>query len=190
MGKNKNIFVCQECGATRPKWEGQCRDCNAWNSFVEEKVVKEAPATKGWSLGDKTAKAVSLGETSKTQNLKRWPTGLNELDRVLGGGMVPGSYILLGGDPGIGKSTLLMQMCGTLGKEEKKVLYISGEESVDQTAMRATRLGVMSAHVKVASENRLPLIQDLISKHEPDVLIVDSIQTVYQPELQSPVSSG
>ena len=87
MGKGKSIFVCQECGATRPKWEGQCRDCGSWNSFVEEKQIKEVSATKGWSLGDKTAKAVSLGETSQSLDLARWNTGLKELDRVLGGGM-------------------------------------------------------------------------------------------------------
>lgn len=188
MGKTKSIFVCQECGAQRPKWEGQCRDCNAWNSFVEEKEIKTSSGGRGWTLGsnDNTARPVkTLDQPATVTALSRWKTGLNELNRVLGGGLVPGSYILLGGDPGIGKSTLLMQMSGKMAEQNLDVLYVSGEESVDQTALRAQRLGVHSKKVSVASENRLPLILDLVEKQKPQVLIVDSIQTIYMPDLAS-----
>lgn len=187
MAKMKSIFVCQTCGTTRPKWEGQCRDCGSWNSFVEEKEIKVAPTGRTWTLAssDQGPSLRKLDTEVKPTQLNRWKSGMGELDRVLGGGLVPGSYILLGGDPGIGKSTLLMQMAGRLANEGRKVLYISGEESVDQTALRAQRLGVRDGHVKVGSENRLPLIISFVEQERPDVLIVDSIQTIYLPELQS-----
>jgi len=191
VAKTKSVFVCQSCGANRPKWEGQCRDCGSWNSFVEEKEVKTAAGGRTWSLGKTdergSAQLRNLSEPppEKSTQPSRWPTGLDELNRVLGGGLVPGSYILLGGDPGIGKSTLLMQVAGQLAQQGRRVLYVSGEESVDQTSLRARRLGVKHPQVIVGSENRLPLILDHVSKCEPDILVIDSIQTIYLPELQS-----
>jgi DNA repair protein RadA/Sms len=187
MSKSKTIFVCQNCGAEAPRWEGKCRECNAWNSLVEETVIKAPKGSRGWSIGADTASGdsrpiVRLSEHVEKKETHRLDTGLAELNRVLGGGLVKGSYILLGGDPGIGKSTLLMQMAGRLNT---KVLYVSGEESVEQTALRAQRLGVKSDLVSVASESRLSQIQQLVQNAKPDVLIVDSIQTIYQPEITS-----
>lgn len=186
--KTKSIFVCQNCGSQRPKWEGQCRDCGAWNSLVEETVTKAPKGSRSWSVGSspETAKAaLQLDSVIEINNSERWKTGIKELDRVLGGGLVRGSYILLGGDPGIGKSTLLMQMAGQLAREDHRVLYVSGEESVEQTALRAQRLGVRTAQVKVASESRLSNILDLAANEKPDVLIVDSIQTIYLDDIPS-----
>jgi DNA repair protein RadA/Sms len=201
MAKIKSVFVCQNCGVSRPKWEGQCRDCGAWNSLVEERDIKPAASGRSWTVkgGSKSEQTDGLRRLDETQSLQistdRWVTGLSELDRVLGGGLVPGSYILLGGDPGIGKSTLLMQVAGQLAGQKKKVIYISGEESIEQTTLRARRLGVsskgpgpesnQSLDLSFGSENRLPLIVDMVARENPDVLIVDSIQTVYLPDLQS-----
>lgn len=187
--KNKSIFVCQNCGAQRPKWEGKCTDCGSWNSFVEELIASE-PKSKGWSLGQshdgpgtRTLKPISLDQKIEQLEVTRKATGYQELDRVLGGGLVQGSFVLLGGSPGIGKSTLLMQMAGGLSKSQCQVLYISGEESVAQTGSRAQRLGIKSSKVQVASESNLGSIMDLARQIKPDVLIVDSIQTIYLPDL-------
>ncbi len=190
--KNKTLFVCQNCGSERPKWEGQCHDCGAWNSLVEEKVMA-APKNEraAWSVGAPSSAAPSaqivlkLDSEVEVKASSRWDTGMHELNRVLGGGLVAGSYTLLGGDPGIGKSTLLMQMAGRLGDVGRSVLYVSGEESVEQTALRAQRLGVKSAAVQVASESRLNQILALVEKIKPQVLIVDSIQTIYLDEIAS-----
>ncbi len=190
--KTKSIFVCQNCGAERPKWEGQCRDCGAWNSLVEETVTNAPKGARSWSVGssagntsDTRIAALQLDSVIEIKDSRRWSTGMKELDRVLGSGLVPGSYVLLGGDPGIGKSTLLMQMAGQLAREDRRVLYVSGEESVEQTALRAQRLGVRTAQVKVASESRLTNILNLVDKEKPNVLIVDSIQTIYVEEIPS-----
>jgi DNA repair protein RadA/Sms len=191
MARIKTLFVCQECGAQRPKWEGRCSDCGAWNSYVEEKPVTAKASPRGWSLGasgeGKGARLESrdLSQTFTEENLSRHSTGNGELDRVLGGGLVPGSYVLVGGDPGIGKSTLLMQMAGGLGRQGLKVLYVSGEESVSQTAIRAQRLGVREKNVEVASESLLENILDLAQSKSPDILVVDSIQTVYLSDVAS-----
>lgn len=201
MSKAKSIFVCQNCGAEAPRWEGKCRDCNAWNSLTEETVIKAPKGARGWSvgpedLGGATSSVVKLSDHIEKKETLRLDTGLDELNRVLGGGLVTGSYILLGGDPGIGKSTLLMQMAGRLADAKSKisnstqskptrVLYVSGEESVEQTALRAQRLGVCSPHVQVASESRLSNILQLVQNTKPEVLIVDSIQTIYLPEIVS-----
>jgi DNA repair protein RadA/Sms len=208
--KEKTLFVCQNCGAESPRWEGKCRDCNSWNSLVEEKSEKATKGSQVWNVAKKSGLigahdlAELSGSPSKSgprlgdhldlsqdvviKESSRFNTGLNEFNRVLGGGLVPGSYILLGGDPGIGKSTLLMQMAGKLALQfhkDQSVLYISGEESVEQTALRAQRLGVKDSKVKVASESQLVNILNLTKKLDPTVLIIDSIQTIYSTEITS-----
>lgn len=186
--KSKTIYVCQNCGAQRPRWEGKCSDCGSWNSLVEETFSAE-PKGRGWSLGSEPGKAslkpTSLDQSIEALEFKRLATGFIELDRVLGGGLVQGSFVLLGGAPGIGKSTLLMQMAGGLAKEGANVLYISGEESVAQTGSRAQRLGIRSKNVKVSSESNLNLILELAKKERPEVLVVDSIQTIFLPDLEA-----
>lgn len=188
MAKSKTVFACQECGAQRPKWEGQCRDCGAWNSFVEEKTVATPKGARGWTVNSEngtTSSVLDLSQTIQDRPVERTSTGLSEFDRVLGGGLVPGSFLLLGGDPGIGKSTLLLQMAGGLSKAGRRVLYVSGEESVEQTALRARRLGVKAPTVSVASESRMDQILAMAENTRPDVIVIDSIQTVYLPEIQS-----
>lgn len=186
--KSKTIYVCQNCGAQRPRWEGKCSDCGSWNSLVEETFSAE-PKGRGWSLGSEPGKAslkpTSLDQSIEALEFKRLATGFIELDRVLGGGLVQGSFVLLGGAPGIGKSTLLMQMAGGLAKEGANVLYVSGEESVAQTGSRAQRLGIRSKNVKVSSESNLNLILELAKKERPEVLVVDSIQTIFLPDLEA-----
>ena len=187
MAKQKTQYVCQECGHHSPRWEGQCRSCGQWNTLVEEIVSKPAAKGRGWSVADEGQKTriVPATEVVESQNHKRWSTGMEELNRVLGGGIVPGSYALLGGDPGIGKSTLLLQVAGKIAGKGIRVLYISGEESVEQSALRAQRLGVKSANLLLAAESQLETIIQMAKKEGPNVLIVDSIQTVYLSELQS-----
>lgn len=185
MAKKKVQYVCQECGAKRFRYEGRCSDCGAWNSFVEEVEASSIP-TRGWALGSKNGFEVrNLSQPMTSDQLTRWTTRDSELDRVLGGGLVPGSYTLIGGDPGIGKSTLLMQMAGGLARSKKKVLYVSAEESVNQTGLRAQRLGVLEASVQVASESLVERIIEMAEHISPDVLIIDSIQTVYLGEITS-----
>jgi DNA repair protein RadA/Sms len=184
--KSKTLFVCQNCGAQRPKWEGRCTDCGSWNSFVEEMFAAESKSARGWSLGQETAQSlqpITLDQSIESHVFKRTNTSFEELNRVLGGGLVAGSFVLLGGAPGIGKSTLLIQMAGGLAKNNSKVLYVSGEESVAQTGSRAQRLGIRSPLVSLISESNLTYILDLAKKNRPDVLIVDSIQTIFHPDL-------
>ena len=194
----KSVFVCQNCGAQRTRWEGRCTDCDSWNTFVEETVqAAPTPTTsrqRGWSTsgsggssGASTANTqiISLDQNVKEVSTARTSTGFKELNRVLGGGLVEGSFVLLGGDPGIGKSTLLLQMAGGLAKEDRTVLYVSGEESVNQSALRAQRLGVNSGKVHMAAESNLEVIRELAHEIKPDVMIVDSIQTVFLPEIAS-----
>jgi DNA repair protein RadA/Sms len=191
--KSRSVFVCQNCGAQRSRWEGRCVDCNAWNSFVEETLEKETAVStrqRGWSPatnegGGGSGQVISLDQNLHEVTIARHSTGFREFDRVLGGGLVEGSFVLLGGDPGIGKSTLLLQMAGGLAKSKVSVLYISGEESVSQSGLRAQRLGVHSQLVRMASESNLESIRDLVKTYKPNVLIVDSIQTVFLPEIQS-----
>jgi len=190
--KSKSVFVCQHCGAQRPRWEGRCTDCGAWNSFVEEVIGPQPTAAtarqRGWSPATSEAgnnQVISLDQSIQALQIERFSTGFGELDRVLGGGLVEGSFVLLGGDPGIGKSTLLLQMAGGLAREGVSVLYVSGEESVNQSGLRAQRLGVTSARVHMASESNLDSIRELHRHYKPNVLIVDSIQTVFLPEVPS-----
>jgi DNA repair protein RadA/Sms len=184
--KTKTVFTCQNCGAQRPRWEGRCTDCGAWNSLVEETTSDSALQSRGWqpSPGG-SLETMTLDQSPTTLQMLRLNTGLEEFNRVLGGGLAKGSFVLLGGAPGIGKSTLLLQMAGGLARHEHRVLYISGEESVAQTSSRAHRLGIKSALIEIAAESQLNSILDLAKKKRPDVLVVDSIQTVYLPEIQS-----
>jgi DNA repair protein RadA/Sms len=191
--KSRSVYVCQNCGTQRTRWEGRCTDCDAWNTFVEEKVEKETVTSsrqRGWSAGSQSeggsgSQVIRLDQEVTESSLARQATGSLELDRVLGGGLVKGSFILLGGDPGIGKSTLLLQMAGGLANGEVSVLYVSGEESVNQSGMRAQRLGVHSKLVHMAAESNLESIRELTKELKPQVLIIDSIQTVFSPEIQS-----
>ena len=189
--KSKSIYTCQNCGAQRPRWEGKCSDCGSWNSYVEELQMTE-PKTRGWALGsggkpDLTSgqKPVSLDQKMQESQLDRYNTGFEEFNRVLGGGLAKGSFVLLGGSPGIGKSTLLLQMAGGLAKNNHQVLYISGEESIAQTGSRAHRLGIQSSKIEVGAESNLQTIMELARHKKPDVLVVDSIQTIYTSELEA-----
>lgn len=198
--KSRNIYTCQNCGAQRTKWEGKCSDCGSWNSFVEETYTEST--NKGWALGSPTSKGDSQKLESfnlekagqdlgldQVLNPYRMFTQINELNRVLGGGLTKGSLTLIGGAPGIGKSTLLLQMAEGLAKNKHKVLYISGEESVQQTLQRAQRLGVKSSQIELASLGDVHKIIELTQKVKPAVLIVDSIQTIFLSEINSAPSS-
>ncbi|MBX2987263.1 MAG: DNA repair protein RadA [Bdellovibrionaceae bacterium] len=187
--KSKSVYVCQNCGAQRPRWEGRCTDCGAWNTFVEETVAAE-PKTRGWSTqtgggGLSANMTMTLDQSPGELSLERWSSGFGELDRVLGGGLAKGSFVLLGGAPGIGKSTLLLQMAGGLADQGSSVLYVSGEESIAQTGHRAHRLGIRHPRIRLSAESNLNQILDLTRLHKPQVLVVDSIQTVFLPDLQA-----
>lgn len=182
VGKLKTKFVCQECGYETPKWMGKCPACNEWNTFVEETYHKSSKSNRfeGYSAG-KIEKLIDI----KVEDEERTTTGINELDRVLGGGLVKGSLILVGGDPGIGKSTLLIQVANNLAHYGVKVLYVSGEESPKQIKMRSDRLKIKSNNLYILAETNMDIIGDAVEKLIPDVLIVDSIQTVYAPNISS-----
>lgn len=176
----KTIYFCQNCGNESAKWLGQCPACGQWNTFVEETVqsavsVREQPGRR--------AKIVSLSEVTADDQV-RFQTGLKELDRVLGGGIVPGSLVLVGGDPGIGKSTLLLQVCQRL-ERDKSVLYISGEESLAQIKLRANRMGTFGENLKLLCETSLNTIRQTIEDRKPDMVVIDSIQTMYSEEVAS-----
>ncbi|MBQ6248770.1 MAG: DNA repair protein RadA [Oscillospiraceae bacterium] len=182
--KEKTVFFCTECGNESPKWAGRCPSCGAWNALVEqraEKVKRPSGASRGIP---RSVKVTNITEIDTSDEI-RFSTGMGELDRVLGGGAVKGSLVLVGGAPGIGKSTLMLQICQQLGMQNK-VLYVSGEESIHQLKMRAKRLGVDSANLFVVSETRLSDILEAVEREQPDVLIIDSIQTLYNEELDSP----
>lgn len=179
-GKEKSVFFCQECGYESAKWLGKCPGCGQWNTFVEELVSKQS---------NDTARLLPSSEPMTLQEIYyddvlRIDTGIHELNRVLGGGMVPGALMLLAGDPGIGKSTLTMQLTGSIQMQEK-ILYVSGEESRQQLKMRAQRLGVSTDQLYILTENNLAVIEKHIDKIKPGLLILDSIQTVYLPEITS-----
>jgi len=188
MAKVKTHFVCQSCGYQAPKWLGKCPGCQTWNSFVEERVIEEKAPDRDLLGIEMEAVPVPMTEIS-TEEKGRFQIGIGEFDRVLGGGIVFGSVILVGGDPGIGKSTLLLQVMHRLASSGKKVLYISGEESLQQTKMRASRLGVSSEHLFVVSETSLEKILQDIQKLSPSTVVVDSIQTIYSSDLATPPGS-
>jgi DNA repair protein RadA/Sms len=185
MAKAKTLFICQECGQESARWLGKCPGCDNWNTMVEEVVAPAAPArpgiSPGFSLGEKP---VQISQVT-SEDAPRFATGLGELDRVLGGGIVPGSLVLVGGDPGIGKSTILLQLAARVAETQGTVLYVSGEESARQVRMRADRLTSLSNRLYVVSETNLDTIEQHTLQMKPQLLIVDSIQTVFKPELPS-----
>ncbi|MTK09636.1 MAG: DNA repair protein RadA [Hungatella sp.] len=192
MAKGKTTaFFCKECGFESAKWLGQCPGCREWNSFVEEPVAKsEVSGKRGISStgsGGVTGVKIKPARLSEIQldEQDRMKTGYEELDRVLGGGVVRGSLVLVGGDPGIGKSTLLLQVCRNLASAEKKVLYISGEESLKQIKLRANRIGEVKGDLLFLCETNLDLIEAAIQEEQPDVVIIDSIQTMFREEISS-----
>ncbi|HEX3032426.1 MAG TPA: DNA repair protein RadA [Bacillota bacterium] len=182
MGKIKTNYFCQQCGQDTPKWVGKCPGCGAWNTMVEEVVVKER--SRNSVSGQEPAKPLALDKICFTEEA-RWSSGGSELDGVLGGGIVPGSLVLVGGDPGIGKSTLLLQMASAISAKGVPVLYASGEESQRQIAMRAGRLGAGSSSLYILAETNLDMVESHMAAIKPRVLIIDSIQTVYREEVAS-----
>ncbi len=181
--KQKTLFVCSECGTESPKWNGKCPGCGAWNTLIEENVVSSSSKNLrgGTSFASSSEPPKNLKDISITED-ERILTGFSEFDRVLGGGIIPGSLVLLGGDPGIGKSTLLLQICEHLGKT-KKILYVSGEESQKQIKIRAERLNVTTENLRLYTETNMAYILDCVNKENPDILIIDSVQTMYNPEI-------
>ena len=181
MAKNKIVFVCSSCGYESPKWLGKCPACNEWNTFYEEKVISSSKGSTGKSK--EIAKPIELNKIEGKTDLKI-STGFDELDRVLGGGLVNGSLILLGGEPGIGKSTLILQICDKI-KTDGKILYISGEESGEQIKLRADRLGVKKDSLLFLSETNIENIESNILSINPKLVIIDSIQTMFSEEITS-----
>ena len=180
----KSIFFCQNCGHEEAKWLGQCPACKEWNTFVEERI--DSGITKGTTVAARAvheAKVVPLTEVTADDDT-RSETGIKELDRVLGGGIVPGSLVLVGGDPGIGKSTLLLQVCQRMA-QMKKILYISGEESQAQIKLRANRMGNFTSSLLLLCETNLGIIRSVIEKERPELVIIDSIQTMYSEDVTS-----
>lgn len=175
MAKLKQVYVCQECGYESAKWMGKCPSCSEWGSLVEEVVDTKKSVAKPSKSGNAPIKLseITILEEDRTS------TGMEELDRVLGGGIVKGSLILVGGDPGIGKSTLLLQICEEIGSKNKQVLYVSGEESVTQIKMRGERLQVSTPNLSLLSETNMSFIESQIKQTKPDLVILDSIQTMY-----------
>ncbi|WP_440322769.1 DNA repair protein RadA [Laedolimicola sp.] len=181
-GKTSTVFFCQSCGYESPKWMGQCPGCREWNTFVEETVEKKSAAK---AHERRAAGGPVCLSSIETKDEERVTTRMQELDRVLGGGIVPGSLVLVGGDPGIGKSTLLLQVCQKLADDGHEVLYISGEESLKQIKLRAERIGQFSDKLRLFCETNLELIGDTIRNSKPEVVIIDSIQTMYNEDVSS-----
>ncbi|MEO7161232.1 MAG: DNA repair protein RadA, partial [Polaromonas sp.] len=188
MAKEKTIYTCTECGGTSPKWLGKCPSCNAWNTLIESVAenpgaVKNRYSTQFQSLAK--ASEVSVLADIEATDMTRTPTGHEELDRVLGGGIVEGGVVLIGGDPGIGKSTLLLQALDSLQRAGQNTLYVTGEESGAQVALRSRRLGLDGSQVKVMAEIQLDKILATLEATQPAVAVIDSIQTVYSDQLTS-----
>lgn len=186
MAKVKSVYTCTECGASEPKWQGQCPSCNAWNTLVETVAETSTSTNRYATKFEGLATTGQLQKLSSVQatEITRIPTGISEFDRVLGGGLVEGGVILIGGDPGIGKSTLLLQTLCHLGRNSKAI-YVSGEESPQQIAMRAQRLGLDASELDLLAEINLEKILATLQTHKPNIAVIDSIQTVYSEALQS-----
>ena len=182
MAKLKTAFVCQQCGMTATKWLGRCSDCDSWNSFVEEESVQES-LNSGVRLGT-TRKPIPYPDI-ETDGTMRATSGVEEFDRVLGGGIVSGSLVLLGGDPGVGKSTLLLQVAAERSRNGSNVVYVSGEESERQIKLRGERLGISSKSLLLYSETQLDRILETLRRTSPDLVVVDSVQTVFSPRFSS-----
>jgi DNA repair protein RadA/Sms len=186
VAKTKTIYICTECGALEPKWQGQCPSCMAWNTLVET-IEESANTTNRYANkfdGLNQSSTLQKLSSIKAADIERKPTGISEFDRVLGGGLVEGGVVLIGGDPGIGKSTLLLQVLCHLGMSAKAI-YVSGEESPQQIAMRAKRLGLDASSVELLAEINLEKILATLQTHKPNIAVIDSIQTVYSEALQS-----
>lgn len=181
MAKQKTIYVCQECGYESLKWMGKCTNCNSWNSFVEE--VKTQGKDRSMSMVPST-KPMKISEVKREKEI-RLKTAIGEFDRVLGGGIVPGSLVLIGGDPGIGKSTLLLHVSEKIAKQHLPVLYVSGEESPQQTKLRADRLEIDEDNLYILAETNLGVISHYIGEIKPAFVVIDSIQTMYKEEITS-----
>ena len=183
MSKAKTLYACTECGATHPKWQGQCPGCDAWNTLVESVAEKATPNSRFESLAPGSARLRNLSDI-EAKETDRIPTGIAEFDRPLGGGLVAGGVVLIGGDPGIGKSTLLLQALASLSTTQK-VLYVSGEESGEQVALRARRLSLNTDQVQLLSEINLERILTVLQEEKPQVAVLDSIQTLWSDQLSS-----
>ncbi len=185
MLKNKKtVYFCQECGYESAKWMGQCPGCKTWNTFVEETVSAKKNPSGNLKASEKRQDPVILKDISLSED-ERQTTQIGELDRVLGGGIVPGSLVLVGGDPGIGKSTLLLQVCRNLAENQVAVLYISGEESLRQIKLRANRIGDFNDKMQLLCETNLEVIREVIERKKPDVVVIDSIQTMFHEDVSS-----
>lgn len=184
MAKDKTVYTCTECGGSTPKWQGKCPNCGAWNTLIEG-VAETPSATRNRFASLAPASEVAVLADIEAAKVPRTPTGIGELDRVLGGGIVEGGVVLIGGDPGIGKSTLLLQALDGLQRAGVPTLYVTGEESGAQVALRSRRLGLDSSQVKVLAEIQLEKIQATVAAQQPAVAVIDSIQTVYSDQLTS-----
>lgn len=184
MSKRKTAFFCQECGAESPRWVGRCPGCGLWNTMVEEPVTVDRIAGKGLALGLSDGHPMPITEI-KVEETPRLLTGSGELDRVLGSGLLPGSLSIIVGDPGIGKSSLTIKVCAYMAVNYGKTLYVTGEESAHQVKLRADRLGAICSNLFVLSETNLETIEQHALKIKPALLVIDSVQTVYRPEIQS-----
>lgn len=184
MAKVKTVYICAECGSHSPRWQGRCNDCGAWNSLNEEVLTPTASPLAGMTLHQGKGELVRLDQVQGDQQ-RRQASGIEELDRVLGGGIVPGSVVLLGGAPGIGKSTLLLQVAGALGKTLKPILYVSGEESPQQIKLRADRLKAVSEDVLLFNETRFEAVEAQIATVKPGLVIIDSVQTLFRSDISS-----
>ncbi len=184
--KTRSVYVCQECGQESPRWQGRCPECQAWNSFVERAARAQAPARRVPAA--RATSPVEIAEVEAAEG-ERTPLGIHEFDRVLGGGIVPGSLILIGGDPGIGKSTLILQVAQRLSDAGQTVLYVSGEESSQQLKLRANRLSVAGRRLYLHSETNIEEALGAAERLQPALIVVDSIQTVFSPQLPNPAGS-